>query len=82
MGRISVLDIIDSCSDSLSRKSMSSAEVNKLIDKWLPKRDTKRIFDVKSKSEKFSGGEQRLLSVFSAIATRPDSDFLIIDEPL
>ena len=82
MGKICVLDIIDSCSDSHSGKSMSSGEVNDLIDEWLPKRDNKRIFDAKSKPGKFSGGEQRLLSVFSVIATRSNADLLIIDEPL
>ncbi len=41
-----------------------------------------RIFDAKSRLGKFSGGEQRLLQVFSVIATRSDADLLIIDEPL
>ncbi|MCR5478661.1 MAG: ATP-binding cassette domain-containing protein [Ruminococcus sp.] len=82
MGKISVWDVIDTSIDSHSGKSMSSGEVNDLIDEWLPKRDNKRIFDAKSKPGKFSGGEQRLLSVFSVIATRSDADLLIIDEPL
>jgi ABC-type dipeptide/oligopeptide/nickel transport system ATPase subunit len=40
------------------------------------------VFDAKSKPAKFSGGEQRLLSVLSVIAMRPNTDLLIIDEPL
>ena len=40
------------------------------------------MFDAKSKPSKFSGGEQRLLSVFSVLATRSNSNLIIIDEPL
>jgi ABC-type dipeptide/oligopeptide/nickel transport system ATPase subunit len=54
-----------------------------LIDQWIPRRsDNSRIFDAKSKPSKFSGGEQRLLSVLATVAMRPNTDFLIIDEPL
>ena len=56
---------------------------NDLIDEWIPRHhDNRRIFDAKSKPAKFSGGEQRLLSVLSVIATRPNAELLIIDEPL
>ena len=44
--------------------------------------DNSRIFDAKSKPVKFSGDGQRLLSAFSLIATRANSDLLIIDDPL
>ena len=40
------------------------------------------VFDAKAKPAKFSGGEQRLLSVLSVIATRSQAELMIIDEPL
>lgn len=83
MGRIQVRDVISNSGEAHSASYMSYSEVNDLIDEWLPRRgDNSRIFDAKSRPGKFSGGEQRLLQVFSVIATRSDSDFLIIDEPL
>ena len=83
MGKIQVADIVSGCNEAHNGNKLSAAEVNDLIDEWLPRRgDNKRIFDAKSKPGRFSGGEQRLLSVFSVIATRSDSDLLIIDEPL
>lgn len=83
MGRIQVRDVISNSGEAHSNSYMSYSEVNDLIDEWLPRRgDNSRIFDAKSRPGKFSGGEQRLLQVFSVIATRSDSDLLIIDEPL
>lgn len=83
MGRVQVRDIISNSGEAHSGNEMSFSEVNDLIDEWLPRRgDNSRIFEAKSKPGKFSGGEQRLLSVFSVIATRSNTDLLIIDEPL
>ena len=83
MGRIQVRDVISNSGEAYAGNDMSYSEVNDLIDEWLPRRgDSSRIFDAKSKPGKFSGGEQRLLQVFSVIATRSDADLLIIDEPL
>lgn len=83
MGNVQVRDIINSSVQAHSGHDLSYSEVNELIDKWLPSnKKSRRIFDAKSKPKKFSGGEQRLLSVFSVIATRSDSDLLLIDEPL
>lgn len=83
MGNVQVRDIINSSVQAHSGHDLSYSEVNELIDKWLPSNNKNhRIFDAKSKPKKFSGGEQRLLSVFSVIATRSDSDLLLIDEPL
>ncbi len=83
MGNVLVRDIISDSREASSGKSMSAAEVNDLIDQWIPKRDdNSRVFDAKSKPAKFSGGEQRLLSVLSVIATRSTADLMIIDEPL
>lgn len=62
---------------------MSDSEINSLIDKWIPRKtDNSRVFDAKTKPAKFSGGEQRLLSVLSIISTRSKANLLIIDEPL
>ena len=83
MGTVQVKDIISESSEAYSGKPLSYSEVNDLIDEWLPRRgDNHRIFDAKSKPGRFSGGEQRLLSVFSVIATRSTAPLLIIDEPL
>lgn len=83
MGSVQVRDIISESGEAHSGKHLSNAEVNDLIDKWIPRRsDEKRVFDAKSKPAKFSGGEQRLLSVLSVIATRPNVELMIIDEPL
>ena len=83
MGNIQVRDIISESSSIFSGKSLSISEVNDLIDFWLPPQaGKKRVFDAKSKPAKFSGGEQRLLSVLSIVATRSSSELLIIDEPL
>ena len=83
MGSIQVRDIISESGEAHTGKNLSNAEVNDLIDKWIPRRsDGKRVFDAKSKPAKFSGGEQRLLSVLSVIATRPNAELMIIDEPL
>ena len=83
MGDVQVRDIISESGEAGTRKSLSYAEVNDLIDQWIPRRDdNSRIFDAKSKPAKFSGGEQRLLSVLSVISTRSKADLMIIDEPL
>lgn len=83
LGNVRVRDIISDSAQSFSGKALNDSEVNDLIDEWIPKRrDGKRVFDAKSKPTRFSGGEQRLLSVLSIIATRPTADLLIVDEPL
>lgn len=83
MGSVQVRDIISESGEAFSGKMLSYGEVNDLIDEWIPRRDdNRRVFDAKSKPGKFSGGEQRLLSVLSAIASRPNAKLMIIDEPL
>ncbi len=83
MGNVQVKDIVSESMEAYSGRSLSYSEVNDLIDKWIPRKiNGKRVFDAKSKPRKFSGGEQRLLSVFAAIATRSDTRLLLIDEPL
>lgn len=83
MGSVQVRDIISECHESSQQRMLNYSEVNDLIDKWIPrKKDNSRIFDAKSKPARFSGGEQRLLSVLSAITTNPKAELMIIDEPL
>ena len=83
MGSVQVRDIISESGEVGSGKPLSFSEVNDLIDEWIPRReDNRRVFDAKSKPSKFSGGEQRLLSVLSVIAVRSKVDLMIIDEPL
>ena len=83
MGSIQVRDIISESGEAYTGRYLSYGEVNDLIDEWIPRRsDNSRVFDAKSKPAKFSGGEQRLLSVLAVIATRPQAELMIIDEPL
>lgn len=83
MGKIQVRDVVSDSTEAHKGNYMNYSEVNDLIDEWLPRRENNsRIFDAKSRPGKFSGGEQRLLQVFSAIVARPDADLFIIDEPL
>ena len=83
MGNVRVRDIISDSRMAFSGETMSDAEVNILIDEWIPRKaDDHRVFDAKKKPAKFSGGEQRLLSVLSIISTRSKANLLIIDEPL
>lgn len=83
MRNVRVGDIFSESNYAYAKKRLSYSEVNDLIDEWIPRRsDNSRVFDAKSKFTKFSGGEQRLLSVLSLIATRPKAELIIIDEPL
>ena len=83
LGNVCVRDIISDSRMAFSGEILSNAEVNGLIDEWIPRKgDDSRVFDAKAKPGKFSGGEQRLLSVLSIISTRSKADLLIIDEPL
>lgn len=83
MGNVQVRDILSDSGEAFSGRSLTNAEVNDLIDEWIPRRsDNTRVFDAKSKPAMFSGGEQRLLSVLSVIVTRPTTQLMIIDEPL
>ena len=83
MGNVQVRDIISENGEAFSGKQLSFSEVNELIDEWIPRRsDNSRVFDAKSRPAKFSGGEQRLLSVLSVIVSRYNSELIIIDEPL
>ncbi len=83
MGNVQVKDIVSESSAAFSGKTLSYSEVNEIIDEWIPRRsDNNRVFDAKAKPAKFSGGEQRLLSVLSVIATRPCVELMVIDEPL
>lgn len=83
MGNVQVRDIISENGEAFTGKPLSFSEVNDLIDEWIPRRsDNSRVFDAKSRPAKFSGGEQRLLSVLSVIASRSNSELIIIDEPL
>lgn len=83
MGSIQVRDIISESGEAHAGRYLSYGEVNDLIDEWIPRRsDNSRVFDAKAKPAKFSGGEQRLLSVLAVIATRSQAELMIIDEPL
>ena len=83
MRNVLVGDIFSESNYAYAKKRLTYSEVNDLIDEWIPRRsDNSRVFNAKSKFAKFSGVEQRLLSVLSLIATRPKAELIIIDEPL
>ena len=83
MGNIKVRDVFSESLESSNQRTLNDSEVNDIIDKWIPRKsDGKRVFEAKSKPGKFSGGEQRLLSILSVISTRSNADLLLIDEPL
>jgi len=83
MGSVQVRDIISESGAAHNGRTMSYSEVDDLIDNWIPRAiDNRRVFDAKARPARFSGGEQRLLSVLSVIATRPRAELMIIDEPL
>lgn len=83
MGNIQVRDVFSESNEAHFGRGLSISAVNEIIDEWIPRRsDNSRVFDAKSKPAKFSGGEQRLLSVLSVVATRKNTNLMIIDEPL
>ena len=60
MGNVRVRDIISDSRMAFSGETMNDAEVNSLIDEWIPRRaDRSRVFDAKTKPSKFSGGAQQ-----------------------
>ncbi len=83
MGSVQVRDIISESGKAFGKSQMTCGEVNDLIDEWIPRRkDNSRVFDAKAKPARFSGGEARLLSILSVIATRSKAKLFLIDEPL
>lgn len=83
IGNMRVRDLFSDSALAFSGRALSDAEVNDLIDEWIPRRrDNSRVFSARSVPAHFSGGEQRLLSVLSTLATRPNAELLIVDEPL
>lgn len=85
-GSTKVRDIFSNAYEAYLGKPLSAADVNNIIDAWLPQikdgTKSRRIFDANARPSKFSGGEQRLLSILSGITTRMSANLFIIDEPL
>ena len=81
--RINVATILnDSAESYYKRHTLSKEEMHVLLHKFAPGRENKPQFDISQKPQKLSGGQQRLLSIISAIAVRKNAAFFIIDEPL
>lgn len=83
--RITVFDVMMDSADLYSSKSYTKEDVELLFDRY-----QLRIYDEKGKPlfyerscpAKLSGGQQRLLSIVSAVAVRENAKLFIIDEPL
>jgi len=85
-GSTNVREIFSNSYEAYSGKELKAAEVNSIIDTWVsqPKEGAKpfRIFDANDRPSRFSGGEQRLLSILAGVTTRMNAKLFIIDEPL
>lgn len=84
--KVTVLDVLMDSARFYSAKNITEKEVMNLIDKYdlrvYDERTGKPLFNEKSCPAKLSGGQQRMLSIMSAVAVREDAKLLIVDEPL
>ena len=84
--RITVFDVMMDSADLYSSKQFSKDDVRQLFDRYqlrvYDENTGKPLFYEKSCPAKLSGGQQRMLSIISAVAVREDAKFFIIDEPL
>jgi ABC-type glutathione transport system ATPase component len=84
--RVRVIDILMDSAYAYNKKSITKKEVNDLFVKYdLRNGDAatnRKMFDEYSNPAKLSGGQQRMVSILSAVAVREDARLIIIDEPL
>ena len=84
--RITVLDVMMDSAELYSAKSFTREDVVRLFDRYAlrvyDESTGKPLFYERSCPAKLSGGQQRLLSIISAVAVREDARLFIIDEPL
>ena len=83
---ITVFDVLmDSAELYSSKKKYTKEDVKDIFTKYnlrIYDDKGKPLFYEKSRPSKLSGGQQRLLSVISAVVVREDAKLFIIDEPL
>lgn len=83
---VTACDVIMDSASIYSKKEFTKQDVSNLFDKYnlrtYDETTGKPLFCEKSKPFKLSGGQQRLLSLVSAVAVRNDAKLFIIDEPL
>lgn len=84
--RMTVFDVLMDSAELYSGEHLTKEDVSQLFDKYqlriYDKNSGKPLFDEKSRPAKLSGGQQRLLSIISAVAVRQNAKLFIIDEPL
>ena len=83
--RMTVFDIMSDSAELYSLRPYKKEFVKKLFDKYqlrIYDDNGKPLFYEKSCPAKLSGGQQRLLSIVSAVAIRENAKLFIIDEPL
>ena len=83
---ITVFDVMMDSADLYSAKQFSRDDIKQLFDRYqlriYDENTGKPLFYEKSRPAKLSGGQQRMLSIISAVAVREDAKLFIIDEPL
>ena len=84
--RITVFDIMMDSAELYSARQFTRDDVKRLFDKYqlrtFDENTGKPLFHEKSYPAKLSGGQQRMLSIISAVAVRDNAKLFIIDEPL
>lgn len=83
--RVTVLDIMMDSATVYSLDNYTKEDVKRLFDKYqlrIYDEKNRPLFYEKSRPSKLSGGQQRLLSIISAVAVRENAKLFIIDEPL
>jgi len=83
--RITVFDVMMDSAELYSSKQYTKEEVKQLFDRYqlrIYDEKGKPLFYEKSCPARLSGGQQRLLSIVSAVAVRENARLFIIDEPL
>ena len=84
--RVTVFDIMMDSAELYSGKSFTREDVKKIFDRYklrvFDENTGKPLFHESSRPAKLSGGQQRMLSIISAVAIRENAKLFIIDEPL
>lgn len=84
--RITALDVMMDSAELYSARKLTREDVVRLFDRYklrsYDESTGKPLFYEKSCPSRLSGGQQRLLSIISAVAVREDARLFIIDEPL
>lgn len=82
---VTVFDVMMDSAEMYSSRKYTKADIKDLFDKYqlrIYDEKGKPLFYEKSTPSKLSGGQQRLLSIISAVAIRENAKLFIIDEPL